>query len=90
MFDLFYFSAFVITGPSTTSTSIDLMLNGNWGAAGSKVAEATQCLTDTFSITNQDTVPVICGTNTGFHGMCNKEIISESIVEFIDFKKVSY
>jgi len=61
------FSSFVITGPSTTSTSIELMLNGNFGAGGKQVAEATQCLTDTFSITNQDTVPTICGTNTGFH-----------------------
>ena len=27
------------------------MLNGNFGAGGKQVAEATQCLTDTFSKT---------------------------------------
>ena len=34
---------------------------------GTAVAEATQCLTDTFTITNQENLPVICGVNTGFH-----------------------
>ena len=37
-------------------------------AGGAVVGDVTQCLTDTFSITNQNTVPVICGTNSGFHG----------------------
>ena len=58
------------------------MLNGNFGAGGKQVAEATQCLTDTFSITNQDTVPTICGTNTGFHGTCSKKIVGEFSVDF--------
>ena len=39
------------------------------GAAGNNdVTESGQCLTDTFSISNQETVPVICGTNSGEHG----------------------
>ena len=36
-------------------------------AAGALVSEATQCLTDTFSITNQENLPVICGINSGYH-----------------------
>ena len=56
------------------------MLNGNFGAGGKQVAEATQCLTDTFSITNQDTVPTICGTNTGFHGTCSKKLLVNSVL----------
>jgi len=47
-------------------------LNGNLvniiaGAGDSKVTEATQCLTDTFSITNQANLPTICGVNSGHH-----------------------
>ena len=44
------------------------MLAGEFNPDGEAVADATQCLTDTFSITNQVSVPVICGTNTGYHG----------------------
>jgi len=62
------FSSFVITGPSTTTLSVGKMLSGQaLLAAGAVVGDVTQCLTDTFSITNQNTVPVICGTNSGFH-----------------------
>ena len=63
------FLTMVITGPSTTTTSIGDILNGEQVKAGKgkPVANAGRCLTDTFSITNQDSVPVICGTNTGFH-----------------------
>ena len=35
---------------------------------GIAVSESGRCLTDTFTIGNQDTVPVICGTNSGEHG----------------------
>ena len=66
------FQTFVITGPSTISTSITNLgvLNGDLApvAGGTNVAEgAGRCLTDTFSITNQRSVPAICGTNTGAH-----------------------
>ena len=62
-------STFVITGPSTTTLSVGKMLAGQVTLAGGEaVGDTTQCLTDTFSITNQQTVPVICGTNSGFHG----------------------
>ena len=45
------------------------MLAGEANPAGVAVAETTQCQTDTFSIGNQQSVPVICGVNTGHHGM---------------------
>jgi hypothetical protein len=62
------FSTFVITGPSTATASVGKMLSGQANlAGGAVVGDVTQCLTDTFSITNQNTVPVICGTNSGFH-----------------------
>ena len=66
---LLNFSSFVITGPSTATASVGKMLSGQANLAGGEVVgDVTQCLTDTFSITNQNTVPVICGTNSGFHG----------------------
>ena len=62
-------STFVITGPATTTLSVGKMISGQTNlAAGKEVGDVTQCLTDTFTITNQNTVPVICGTNSGFHG----------------------
>ena len=69
------FEAFVITGPSTATESIGKALNGNIvsGAAGVEVSQATQCLTDTFSVSNQNTLPLICGTNTGYHGKISVE-----------------
>ena len=35
---------------------------------GKAVSDVTQCRTDTFSITNQQSVPQICGINSGYHG----------------------
>ena len=40
------------------------------GAGGKAAADATQCLTDTFSVTNPGggyAPPSICGRNTGEH-----------------------
>lgn len=34
---------------------------------GAPVTEATQCLTDIFTITNQENLPTICGINSGYH-----------------------
>ena len=45
-----------------------LMLAGEANPDGVAVADTTQCLTDTFSIGNQQSVPVICGVNSGHHG----------------------
>jgi hypothetical protein len=61
------FSTFVITGPTTTSTSVVKVLAGAHNTGGVGMSETTQCQTDTFTITNQVTVPLICGTNSGYH-----------------------
>jgi len=64
------FQNFVISGPSTISASVGKMLNGNvvaGPAMGTEFAEATRCLTDTFTITNQANLPSICGVNSGYH-----------------------
>jgi len=45
-------------------------------AAGKAISTATQCLTDTFSLTGPggSVPPVICGTNTGEHSKSFYEI----------------
>ena len=66
------FRSFVIAGPSTVTTTVTKIINGqiNSGVAtGPAVSLQTQCLTDTFSVTGPSgsVPPVICGTNTGEH-----------------------
>ena len=67
------FNQFMISGPSTSSVSMGVtkILNGNPVAAAGGVSANThtQCLTDTFSVTNPGGIspPTICGTNTGEH-----------------------
>merc|ERR1711936_42063 len=67
------FDTFVISGPSTgsnTDSKDGKCANGEFisGGAGD-CSVASQCLTDTFSVTNPGGTapPVICGTNTGKH-----------------------
>ncbi len=63
---------FVISGPSTSTSSV---LKTIFGVPlsnlnnGRSVALASECLTDTFVVTNPggSNPPVICGTNTGQH-----------------------
>ncbi len=68
------FNTFVISGPSTVTTSIFYNLQGNviakpGLAVGQPASLATNCLTDTFTVTGSGgtSPPVICGTNTGYH-----------------------
>ena len=63
------FSTFVITGPSTSTTTAYSILNGEiTPAGGSGASHGTRCLTDTFSVSPAaDYNPTICGTNTGEH-----------------------
>jgi len=64
------FNTFVIAGPSTTTASVLQEAGGSISGAGGKPASsATQCLTDSFTITGVPggNPPVICGTNTGYH-----------------------
>ena len=65
------FNQFVISGPSTDSTTIGLAVAGSATdiAAGVPVTAESQCLTDTFTVSNPGsrTPSVICGDNTGQH-----------------------
>ena len=65
------FNTFAITGPSTTTdtNSQTKIINGSPNSlAGTPALLASQCLTDTFSVTNSgSSAPMICGTNSGEH-----------------------
>merc|ERR1719510_408423 len=62
------FNEFVVTGPSTSTQSIGLQLNGAVVHAGGKAfSTAGTCRTDTFSVGGAPSVPVLCGTLTGDH-----------------------
>jgi hypothetical protein len=64
------FSSFVIAGPSTVTLTVGYEVGGSTATAiGKKYTLATQCQTDTFSLTGPggSTPPVICGTNSGEH-----------------------
>ena len=65
------FNTFVIAGPSTVTLSVNYETGGSvTNAAGVPYSLATQCQTDTFSMTGVPGAipPVICGTNSGYHG----------------------
>ncbi len=64
-------STFVITGPNTlTASNFNYLAGSLTAGAGVPASLATNCQTDTFSVTSPGggTVPAaICGTNTGYH-----------------------
>lgn len=60
------FDTFMITGPATVTDSLSVIAAVGC-PEGKKCALTTRCLTDTFSITNQDNLPQLCGTLTGDH-----------------------
>ena len=63
----------MIAGPTTATTTAVKLIGGSIAPASAvAVTLATQCLTDTFSVTTGQgsNPPVICGTNTGYHGKC--------------------
>ncbi len=65
------FNTFIITGPSTLTISVNFETAGSvTNAAGVAFTQATMCQTDTFSMTGipGGIPPVICGTNSGYHG----------------------
>ena len=65
------FNTFVIAGPSTLTLSLGYETGGSvTTAAGVPFNSATTCQTDSFTITGNPggTPPVICGTNSGYHG----------------------
>ena len=65
------FNQFVISGPSTSSLTVGKALAGTATdiGAGTSVTSASQCLTDSFTVSNPGsrTPSVICGINTGQH-----------------------
>ncbi len=85
------FVTFSIAGPSTNTNSEFKILNGSpveqGFTMGYPVSSATQCLTDTFSVThtggaNSD---LLCGVNTGQHCECSSHfsIINLFNIEFL-------
>ena len=65
------FNTFTIAGPSTATSTVAKMAGGSISPTGAlAVTTATQCLTDTFTMTGipGGVPPTICGTNTGYHG----------------------
>jgi hypothetical protein len=66
------FNSFVITGPTTLTATVAYEVGGSIavGVATVKVTQASNCATDTFSLTGPagSAPPIICGTNTGQHG----------------------
>jgi hypothetical protein len=61
---------FVITGPNTVTAQLFYNAAGSVVTdTGIKASLATNCMTDTFSVTGSGgtTPPVICGTNSGYH-----------------------
>ena len=85
------FTTFVITGPSTLTTTVGKVVGGqigkysylkkrgcvthiinlclHIGATGKAASLKTTCATDQFEISNSPSVPTLCGTLTGDHGM---------------------
>ncbi len=67
------FNTFQIAGPSTNTnsvTKVKAMAGVIVESADVSVTDSSQCLTDTFSVTNGGggiNPPTICGTNTGEH-----------------------
>ena len=89
------FETFVISGPSTGSDTdaVDgACKNGVFTSPSPATCSlASQCLTDSFSITNPggSAPPTICGTNTGKHSMrsclhlCFRQNYNSSLLFFI-------
>lgn len=64
------FNTFVIAGPNSLTVTQFKTAGGGIAGGGKKVTTASQCLTDTFSVTGPggSVPPVICGSNSGQHG----------------------
>ena len=68
------FESFVLTGPSTVTTSSSAMTAGApTSKAGLKVAyNLGTCATDMFTVSGNTYVPPLCSTLTGDHGNLNE------------------
>ena len=76
---------FVITGPATVTLSSTFLING--AAAGSGLAsnKVGQCLTDSFSVSNSQNTPTLCGSLTGEHCKLLLDSTRSSLL-FIEFE----
>ena len=64
------FESFIITGPSSLTTSTGFIVGGvPTTAAGLKASHNLgQCATDVFTVSGNTGVPPLCSTLTGSHG----------------------
>ena len=62
-------TTFIITGPTTITTSAGKMLGGGTADGGKAYNLMSTCATDTFSVSDAPNIPTLCGTLTGEHCM---------------------
>jgi len=62
---------FIISGPSTSVTTVAKAFAGNVLKTGKEVKLVGECLTDSFVVSGNGGggPPIICGTNIGQHGI---------------------
>ena len=60
-------TTFIITGPSTETTSAGKMDGGGPAKTGAAYNLMSTCATDTFSVSDAPSIPTLCGTLTGDH-----------------------
>ena len=79
---------FIITGPSTAVTTNAKMINdgGQLRASnsGKIFTQRTNCATDTFSVGNAPSVPVVCGTLTGDHSKYLQVVLSYLVRNWVN------
>ena len=78
------FTSFVITGPSTLTTTTVKAIFGQVADTGTTVSSASQCLTDSFTVAGSpaSAVPVLCGTLTGDHSI----VLNFNFYPYVEFK----
>ena len=64
-------TTFIITGPSTKTTTHGTMLGGGPAKGGKLINLMSTCATDTFSVSDATNIPTLCGTLTGEHCKCS-------------------
>ncbi len=86
------FNTFVIAGPSTNTnsvTKVKAMAGVVVESADISVTDHSQCLTDTFSVTNGGggiNPPTICGTNSGEHSNVDILLVLVYFIIFFAFQ----
>ncbi|TRY80250.1 hypothetical protein TCAL_08999 [Tigriopus californicus] len=75
------FDRFQISGPSTITTSVTQIQNGQAGALGTENSEVSQCNMDRFEVSSGSGVrpPIICGLNTGQHVFVDADSVCNAL-----------